>query len=96
MDGSAAYSAGQTVKTVGELIGESSTDRISQSTDRSKRGGEPHDHSTIEWLGYSSLITAEHSWNSCTYRICTGVARGQPAKDQMRVKSAVFMAYDEQ
>jgi LmbE family N-acetylglucosaminyl deacetylase len=98
VDGSAAYNSwADLTNTVDELIGESSTDRILtiHTTDPSVVVN-PHDHFDHRMAG---LLVADsrrkHRWNVAYY---TGYALASRAanrsNDQMRVKSAVFMAYD--
>jgi LmbE family N-acetylglucosaminyl deacetylase len=98
VDGSAAYvSWADLTNTVGELIGENSTDRtLTIHTSDPSVVVNPHDHFDHRMAG---LLVADsrrnHSWNVAYY---TGYALASRAanrsNDQMRVKSAVFMAYD--
>ena len=98
VDGSASYDSwADLANTVGELIGKIFTDRVVtiHTTDPSVVVN-PHDHFDHRMAG---LLVADsrrrHGWNVAYY---TGYALASRAAnrsiDQMRVKTAVFMAYD--
>lgn len=98
VDGSAAYDSwADLTNTVAELIGESSADRIvTIHTSDPSVVVNPHDHFDHRMAG---LLVADsrrkHKWNVAYY---TGYALASRAanrsNDQMREKTALFMAYD--
>ena len=98
VDGSAAYvSWADLSNTVGGLIGESSADRILtiHTTDPSVVVN-PHDHFDHRMAG---LLVAEsrrkHRWNVAYYAGYALASRAaNRSNDEMRVKSALFKAYD--
>jgi hypothetical protein len=98
VDGSAAYvSWADLTNTVGELIGENSTDRILtiHTTDPSVVVN-PHDHFDHRMAGLLVAdLSRKHSWNVGYYAGYALASRAvNRSSEQMRVKSAVFMAYD--
>jgi LmbE family N-acetylglucosaminyl deacetylase len=99
VDGSAAYDGwADLMSTVTELIGQSSADRsVTIHTSDPSVVANPHDHFDHRMAG---LLVADlrrtHSWNVVYY---TGYALASRAanlsKDQMRKKTALFVAYDQ-
>jgi LmbE family N-acetylglucosaminyl deacetylase len=98
VDGSSAYDSwADLTNTVGELIGETSSDRVvTIHTSDPSVVVNPHDHFDHRMAG---LLIADsrrkHRWNIAYYAGYALASRApNRSNDQMREKKALFMAYD--